>query len=255
VKEKPDPSPDSVTQVRATLPFGALAAQALVIVASVLFALAVDRVVLGLDERALEHAYLEGLADDFRGVEAATAYAMRTASMRDSAAALVLATLRGDDVSSISPVELAKALELAGWVIDVQLPSDSWDDMAATGNLRILRNSRLRQEIAAFYGQVEQLHAFATDWTMMTREYSDVARTLLPPELRVAIGLEYTYQEAIPDDVHVAANLAERIEGARALEAPLGDVLLINKVSARLYAALHELATGIGQLLESEIKG
>src|SRR4029079_504505 len=87
-----------------------LLAQGLTIVVSVLFALAVDRTMQRVDERALERSYLEGLLEDFKGVEAVSLYLRSTAASRDTAAALVLSILRHTNTANVTGIQLARAL-------------------------------------------------------------------------------------------------------------------------------------------------
>jgi hypothetical protein len=235
---------------------GAFLAQGLVIVVSVLFALAVDRAVMGWDREMLERSYLQGLADDFAAAERDTRYALNSAATRDTAAQVVLATLRGLPPTELDGYELARALELAGWVIDVQVSRNSWDDMIATGRLGILEDDGLRREISEFYAYVDQLQTYARDWVEMAREFSDAARSMLDPELRVAIGTEFIYaskagsRPPAPD----AADLARVMRAEPALLSSLGDVLLINKVSTESYGDLVESAQRIRGLIDEELR-
>ena len=235
--------------------FRVLLAQGLTIVVSVLLALAADRMMLGLDERALERSYLRGLSEDFQEIESTAEYARVSAASRDSAAALVLLTLRGNPPGASSGIELARALELSGWVIDIRFARATWDDMVGTGRLGILRNAELRREIAAFYRQADQLYAFTRDWVQMAREYSNVTRTIIDPELRVAIGSEFIYREPISPQLEPApAAVIRRMTSEPALLTTIGDMLLINKVSARTHADLAALARKIRTMLNAQLE-
>jgi hypothetical protein len=236
--------------------FSFLLAQGLVIVVSVLFALAVDRVVMGWDERNLERTYLEGLLEDFGNIEAQMQSAMSAAAKRDTSTVIVLAVMRGNPPTDLSGLDLARALELSGWVLDPQFSRDTWDDMVGTGRVGALRNVKLRRDIALMYRQVDQLHLFAREWTQLTREYGAVVRTILEPELRVAIGSEFIYDDSIPSVLAPdAARLARTIATNPDLAPAIGDVLLINNVSARLYAQLSEQARSIAELIRTELGG
>jgi hypothetical protein len=234
----------------------ALFGQGLVIVASVLIALAADRMMKRVDERALERTYLQGLHEDFNNIEAVTSYARTSAAQRDSAAALVLATLRGSGSTGGDGIKLARSLVLAGWVIEIRFPRDTWDDMVATGHLGVLRNADLRRQIAAFYKQATQFEVHARDWVQMTRDYSDAVRTVLDPELQLAIGIEFIYREPIsPGLAPRPADIIRRMTGQPVLLSTIGDVLLINKVSVRGYAELSNVAQRIKKMISDELAG
>jgi hypothetical protein len=81
-------------------------------------------------------------------------------------------------------------------------------------------------------------------------------RTILEPELRVAIGSEFIYDDSIPSVLAPdAARLARTIATNPDLAPAIGDVLLINNVSARLYAQLSEQARSIAELIRTELGG
>lgn len=234
--------------------FAFLSAQGLVVVASVLFALAVDRMVARMDEDALERSYLEGLLEDFGNLEASTAWNMAAAARADTAAVTVLAATTGRVHVALTGMDLAKALVLSGGVPELQVASDTWEDMVNTGSLGILKNADLRREVASFYRQTDQVRVFNRDWIELARPYGEVVRTILEPELRAAIGMEFIYREPISSDLEPdITQLARRISSSDEIRPAIGDVLLINKVSARLYAHLNERAQTIMQMINDNL--
>jgi hypothetical protein len=220
----------------------------------VLFALAVDRAVMRADQRALERTYLAGLTEDFVAAEDAVSFMMSTAARRDTAASLVLATIRRGAPGDLDGMELARALELAGFVIDVPVARDTWDDLIATGRLEILRNASLRREITVFYRRADELHGYSAEWIDMARRYGDAARGMLDPEVRVALGSELIKLETEPGGVTWpdAGALARRMASEPALLSAMGDVMLINKLSAIAYTEQAERARRILTMLGEE---
>jgi hypothetical protein len=207
-----------------------------------------------IDDDALERAYLEGLLEDFGNLEASTAYALTSAAMRDTAAVTVLAAMRGRVDVSLAGIDLARALELSGGVPDLQVFNDTWEDMVNTGSLDILKNADLRREIASFYRQTDQLRVFTRDWVELVRPYGEVVRTILEPELHLAIGMELIYREPISSDLEPdITQLARRVSSSEGIQPAIGDVLLINKVSARMYQDLNELARRIRQMINDDL--
>lgn len=228
--------------------------QGLVVVASVLFALAVDRMVSRIDEDALERSYLEGLLEDFGNLEASTAGNMEAAARADTAAVTVLAATTGRVDVGLTGMDLAKALVLSGGVPPLQVTSDTWEDMVNTGSLGILKNAHLRREVALFYRQTDQVRVFNRDWTESARPYGEVVRTILDPELRAAIGMELIYGESISPGLEPdITQLTRRISSSEEIRPAIGDVLLINKVSARLYAHLNERAQTILRMINDNL--
>jgi hypothetical protein len=235
--------------------FSFFVAQGAVIVASVLVALAADRIVMGLDDRALERSYLESLMEDLQVNEDMAEGAMRDAAARDSATVLVLRTLRGAE--TISGLSLAKALVQAGWIMELPFVRGTWDDMLGTGNLRILDDAEIREEVAHFYRRAEQIQAFTRDWVETAAEYQNIVRELMTPELRFAIGNDLAYrQHTVPAELEPdPRELAARMRAARGLEITLGDILLINRVGAEEHGDLVRLARDVQAMITVELGG
>jgi hypothetical protein len=233
---------------------GAFLGQGLVIVVSVLFALAVDRIVKGIDDSNLERTYLEGLLQDFDAIEDLTAYLKTSSAGRDAASAVVLAAMRGEAPPDSSGMGLARALVQTGWVVDIQFARTTWDDMVGTGRLSILQNPEVRKEISAYYRDVDQLQSWTRDWVQMAGRYNDAVKTLLDPEVSFAIGNQLIHNEAMPvgpaPDVR---DLVRRIGATPDLRTTISDVLLINKTSAQWYGELEWRARRIEQLLRTEL--
>jgi hypothetical protein len=223
-------------------------------VISVLFALAVDRIVKGIDESALERTYLEGLLEDFESIENVTSYLKTSSASRDTASAVVLAAMHGGAPADSSGLGLARALVLTGWVVDNQFARSTWDDMLGTGRLYILQNPEVRKEISTYYTDVDQLQGWTRDWVQMAGRYNDAVKTLLDPELSFAIGNQLILREAIPVGLAPdARDLSRRIAATPELHTTISDVLLINKTSAQLYGELEWRARRIQQMIRAEL--
>src|SRR5688572_9508566 len=141
----------------------------MVIIVGVLVALAVDRAATRVDERALEREYLRGLVTDLEAIAAASRQAASSARRSDEAARVVLSAARGQTPVGTSGVDLARALVLAGFIIDQPFARDTWDDIVGTGRVYVLRDDELRRRIGSFYRQADQLQIFIGDWVQMAR--------------------------------------------------------------------------------------
>jgi hypothetical protein len=233
---------------------GAFLGQGLVIVISVLFALAVDRIVMGFDESSMERTYLEGLLEDFESIEELTAGMKTGSAERDSVSAIVLAALRGQEPADSSGMELAHALVLTGFVLDLQFARATWDDMVGTGRLYVVQNPELRKEIAKYYSDVDQLQIWVREWVEVAARYGDAVKTLLDPELSFAIGNHLVLGAALPDGpAPDARDLTRRIAATPELRLTISDVLLINKTSEQWYGELEWRARRIQQMIRSEL--
>ena len=134
-----------------------LLAEGLVIIVGVLVALAVDRAATRVDERSLEREYLRGLVTDLESLAAASRQAGSAATRSNEAARVVLAAARGQVRDGTSGPDLARALVLAGFIIDQPFARDTWDDIVGTSRVYVLRDDELRRRIASFYRQPHAL--------------------------------------------------------------------------------------------------
>lgn len=97
----------------------------------------------------------------------------------------------------------ARALVLAGFIIDQPFARDTWEDedIVSTGCVYVLRDDELRRRIASFYRQADQLQIFKGDWVQMARAYQAAVARVLEPELSAAVYLELIYSTSAPDSV------------------------------------------------------
>jgi hypothetical protein len=234
---------------------GFFLAQGAVIVVSVLFALAADRVMMGLDDAARERRDLEGLLQDMSAVEDAFRSSEAAAARRDSAASTILATIRGES-PTVDGLDLARDLMLSSWVMDVPVARLTWDDMLATGRMGLLENEDLRAQLAAFYRSTDETHRHSTEWGDQVRPYDAVTRELFDPELFVAVGNEIIFGDSIPAALAPdGAELARQIRDRKELASVIGNVVLINKVAQRSYANFGDRARKLEDMIRSELEG
>lgn len=103
------------------------------------------------EDRQEERRYYGQLLVDLRTDLETLAEAKRRADRYDNAAQLVLDRLGGAPTRA-SPGRLAKAIHRAGWIYIPHASRGTYDELISTGNLGLLRNSRLKTEIARYYG-------------------------------------------------------------------------------------------------------
>ncbi len=132
-------------------------AELVVIVAGVLIALWVEGLRQARTDRADERSYLERLEADLIADSARLAY-RRGQEMRNAEAAR-LATRFVTDGWAVSrdTLEVLKAFHFAGFLNFLRLQRTTWDDLVATGNLKLLRDQTLRQALGLYY-ESQALH-------------------------------------------------------------------------------------------------
>lgn len=139
-------------------------------------------------DRQEERRYYGQLLVDLRADLDTLARAERLADVHDEAAQRVLDQLAGNSSSRQSPGQLAKAIHLAGFIFIPHASRGTYDELISTGNLRLLRNSQLKSQVAHYYGDFE-LHR---QWDSLLRDqqsnyWADTAGILPRPVLQAAI--------------------------------------------------------------------
>lgn len=157
-----------------------LGAEFAVIVLGVLVALGVDQAVDNRRDRALERTYLAALTSD---VEADLAQ-LRTnffphLDEREAIARELIGAVEGRVPVDVK--RLAVALDWAGHLRIFQPQRSTYDDLVATGNLRLIRDREVRAEVGSYF-DVTQLSAMHE---LIRREiwygYRDVVDEVLDP--------------------------------------------------------------------------
>ena len=165
----------------------AVALELLIVIIGVFIAIEVANWNAARQDRQEERRYYGQLLVDLRGDVATLSEAKRRADFHDRSAELVLARLAGE-----SPPEaagrMAKAIHQAGFIYIPQASRGTYDELVSTGNLRLLRNSRLKSRIANYYGDFQN----SRQWDSLLRDqqsdYWTATAGILPrPVLRAAL--------------------------------------------------------------------
>jgi hypothetical protein len=117
-------------------------------------------------ERQEERRYYGQLLVDLRSDLETLSLAERRADVFDEAAELVIDRLSGKAPPQGSPGRMAIAIHRAGWIYIPHASRGTYDELVSTGNLGLLRNSRLKSEIANYYGNFDMLR----QWDSLLRD-------------------------------------------------------------------------------------
>ncbi len=155
------------------------AAELAVIVIGVLIALATDGWNDDRLERRTEATYLERLAADVRSDTATLAFVIRLSERKDAALQRVDRVLYQDQRASIDTLAFINDV-VVGAVFASAWPfvtEGTFEDLLATGNLALIRDTELRGQVSSYY-----LSAERTDERLRGRPspYSDLALSLVP---------------------------------------------------------------------------
>jgi len=164
-------------------------------------------------DRQEERRYYGQLLVDLRGDLETLSRAEKLANLYDEAAELVIDRLNGKAPPKISPARMAIAIHRAGWIYIPQASRGTYDELVSTGNLGLLRNARLKSEIATYYRTFEQNR----QWDSLLRDqqssyWAETAGILPRPILQAAVrGTEPAISPAEDRKIWQAARLHSRL--------------------------------------------
>ena len=121
-------------------------------------------------ERSEERRYYSQLLVDLRTDLQTFALAERRTRDFDQAAEWVLAKLGGKPPREVSSGRLAAAIHYAGFIYLPTVNRRTYDELISTGNLGLLRDQRIRSDIAAYYGKFAEIR----QWDALLREQQNV---------------------------------------------------------------------------------
>ncbi len=139
-------------------------------------------------DRQEERRYYRQLLIDLRTDVAAFTEGKKRADRYDDAAQLVIDRLNGNAPPQVSRGRMATAIHYAGFIYIPPASRGTYDELISTGNLRLLRNSSLKSQIARYYGVFDENR----QWDPLVRNqqsdyWAETAGVLPRPVLRAAI--------------------------------------------------------------------
>lgn len=138
------------------LPIGRLVAESVVVVGSILLALAIDQAMAERQDRALEAQYLGALTEDFRRTVFWTAEAgPQVNGDREQNALLIDAVLKSQPAGEFDSVAVAHSLVRLTAVPHLRVYEATMNELLATGNVRVIRDPKLRSLMVEFFDLAE----------------------------------------------------------------------------------------------------
>lgn len=164
-------------------------------------------------DRQEERRYYRQLLIDLRVDLAAFKEAQRRADRHDDAAQLAIDRLNGNAPPQVSRGRMATAIHYAGFIYIPRASRGTYDELISTGNLRLLRNSNLKSQLARYYGTFDEVR----QWDPLVRDqqsdyWTETAGVLPRPVLRAAIrDTEPTISQDEDRDIWQAARSRPRL--------------------------------------------
>lgn len=125
----------------------------LIVVVGVFVGVQVNEWWTGLSETRREHAYLAALKEDFAQVEAELRHdAGEYEAVADSM--LTLLAQSRLDAPTIAVADLNQAFGAVIVMVSTRVVADTYENLTGSGDLRIIQNQKLKNQLASFYAQV-----------------------------------------------------------------------------------------------------
>ena len=137
-------------------------------------------------ETELYHSYLLRLKEDFKEILSATERAKLAEERLMELGKILLYSFKSE-TDSISPLQFAIAIDYSAGNYFYKKSSQTWEDLIATGNLKLLKNNTLRNEIGAYNTLIDQRNFQIQEWSTFTLKYRELTRSILEPEERIII--------------------------------------------------------------------
>ena len=166
-------------------------------------------------DRHEERRYYGQLLVDLRSDLETFSRAERLADRYDEAAQLVIDRLSGKVPPQASPGRMATAIHHAGFIYIPYTTRGTYDELVSTGNLRLLRNSQLKSEIADYYSNFDRIR----QWDGLLRDqqsiyWTETAGVVPRPVLQAALrGTDPTITPGEDRAIWQAARLHPRLPG------------------------------------------
>ena len=177
-------------------------AELLIIVTGVLVALWVEDWREGRADRALEQEYVERLIEDVAGDSAFFDELQRHVDRTNQAADLLLGVVRGARTDVSEPAKFVAALEESRSIQNSPWATGTYDELLATGNMRVLRNRDLKSSLNLYFLSLEGLYTWVE--RRVDRTYRDRTAALLPNDVREGVYARHFWSwdstRAVPSD-------------------------------------------------------
>jgi len=159
-----------------------LGAEAIVVVGSILLALALDEWRVGLADRGLERQYLERLRADLitnlRRVESLQDVGMRRIRDADVLYPLIA---RGEWATMDTAAAVLASYSVSGSSVP-RWAEDTFEELRSTGRMALIQDASLRTELIRYHGELE--FGNANFFERMSDEYREAVRGRLEPGLQ-----------------------------------------------------------------------
>lgn len=131
--------------------WGPAVIELLIVAVGILMAFQVDRWWEARRDREAERQHIDRLIDDLESDAKNLEYGVTLAEFRLSLARLLMDVAEHPELAMQSPVDFIVAVRQAAFTYTPALTSNTFDELRSTGNLRLLRDSELKNALFDYY--------------------------------------------------------------------------------------------------------
>lgn len=236
-------------------------AEGLLIVVSVLIALAAEDWRQEVRDREVEGDYLAAIAEGLRSDTAEIQAVIEYSSRRAVYTRLVLETVLSGEPPA-NPQDFLIGIEASSRFLAPGLAREAYDDLLGSGQLNLIRNRQLRRQATSYY-QVPNEPAWELWRHRAWYQFGPVAVDVMPFEAQewAASFLEAgRLFDQVPEDVPIPANLprlaemvAERLRAVVGVEGLINAVMRSNANQSRLLRVQKNMAADLLAAVEAEL--
>jgi len=167
----------------------------------------------------------------------------------------LLRALSGDTVYS-NPEPLAVAIEHVGWLNSVPYVNDVWNELINNGNIRLLKNDSLRDNLTTFHSQMIVVLNNHEEWYSNNLGYRRLAGDILDPQIReqIALNLEPIKYEGHLTNLPTQQYLVNKLESLEGLNGYLADIKMGQRTNILMFERLIDKIEETIKICDKELK-
>ena len=170
-------------------------------------------------------------------------------------AELIASYLSNDSLKDVE--KLLVALEHTGFSTSLNFISDVWNELHSTGNISIVKNQKIKANLAELYRKFNLIEKFEdNEWDTYNIGYRRLVGDVIPLNLRLEItsGLTPTSYSGCLKNLPPLEEIKVKLRELNGLNGYLTDIIVVRKVSSRFLVEDNILMKEISTQLQQEIE-
>jgi hypothetical protein len=227
----------------------------ILVVIGILIALQINNWNEERKDRRLEKEYIARLKGEMlKNIESSTDQILYS-SFQIGNVDKLLRALSGDTVYS-NPESFAVAIEHVGWLNSVSYVNDVWNELINNGNIRLLKNDSLRDNLTSFHSQMIVVLNNHEEWNSNNLGYRRLAGDILDPQIReqIALNLVPTQFEGHITNLPTQQYLVNKLKSLEGLNGYLADIKMGQRTNIMMFERLIDKIEETIKICDIELK-